>query len=491
MLVPAALLVLSLAAGLCHGAAGPPGDSSGALEVKGEKGAVVRVERDALCIEYGKEGPEAFTSFSLDGQPAQAEAVKVIAVASALREDPALRALVLSRSPLYAELLRRHAAAAWLLESPEIEQAIASQPQEEARLRAAQMVGAYLLGPEALQDAAQHAVWAVTGVTPERLLADQASALQRRQDRDRIIAGGSGAASGVELQLLAPYVYLLLTEVGIEDKSWAPSGSEQLPRTEEALADPMMQFLLDYLAAGQLLAAADACAREGHWGAAAAYYEEALTRPLSRSLSARVAWQLALAYDRIPDDQTSSDKDQTRQQLQTLLAHAAPPEQTLEPPGPTDAAADSTEPAARELAAAESALRRGEHLACLAHALQALDANPDPNETSHALRLQAEAELAMGDTAAAKQTLSSFLRAVAQLPPPEADLLGLKSDALIALLYLRRLEIQDEFRRLQQEALDKLRVGERDAGLALLDQAAALLPGYPRPDPAAATTASP
>lgn len=145
------------------------------LELQGSAGDTVRVGVPVSCVDYGKPGPEAHTTLSVYPKPVQEQVLRILQVASALREDTQTRILILMHSPVYADVFWNYVLVMWLMESEAIEAEVKKMLELQRRLDAYKRLGRVLLSEEALTMAVQRAVWIVTSdVTFQRLLTNGA-----------------------------------------------------------------------------------------------------------------------------------------------------------------------------------------------------------------------------------------------------------------------------------------------------------------------------
>jgi len=441
------------------------------VELQGSAGDTVRVVLPVFCIEYDKPGPESHTTLSVYPQPVQEKVQRILQIAQALRGDPQARFLMLMHSPVYADILRNYSLPMWLMESDTIEAKIKELLRVRQRLDAYQRLGHVLLGEEALNRATQRAIWAVTcDVTPQQLLEDARKAAKTPQER--IVAD-------LDILFLLPYVQILLSEAQTDQK-WTLPGGDWMPPVENEVSYPVVEVLLNYTSLPNILKSADECFRTNRWESAAFYYRHALSRPHPQALTPYLCLQLACTYDRLYQQYPAPDLEKWRRySLEILNRNSSASIALLEGDNPPDFTKVPSDDIEKQLRQAEMALARIEYNTAAILARQVIESSSSTPDTCHALRLLAYACLAMGEVKEAHQALTKLVDKANAAEPSERETFGLDILADEANLILERLQVQHEYECLYKDAMERVRNGDLQEGVRLLQRAAGILPKCP------------
>ncbi|MBI2301961.1 MAG: hypothetical protein HYU66_23915 [Armatimonadetes bacterium] len=383
------------------------------LDMSGPAGSVTRIERPGFCVDFALPGPGGYSTFSVEAAAARPDVKRLLALFEVLRADPLARELLLARSEVYADVLRQAAVAHWLGADPAAAAALAERSPLRDRLEAARTLGDTLRGEAALREATQQAVWAVTSdLTIERL-----AAVWSRDAEPEVVFSRQ-----VAIQLLAPYVRLLLAEAGVA-RPWALPNGGWLPPVSASVGRPAVAVLLPCIPLPRLLAAARECAAKSYDDTAAWYLEHALHRPLGADELDAVRTALADTYERL----TARGVDGAATRRQSLAAAFA-----AGPPPPGERISDA-------LAGGRRALARGDAAGSAQAACLALHLGATGVSLARAEYLLMQASLALRDLPTVREAASDLIACAHSLSPVVRSVFGVADLAGEAEVVLARL----------------------------------------------------
>jgi tetratricopeptide (TPR) repeat protein len=243
---------------------------------------------------------------------------------------------------------------------------------------------------------------------------------------------------------------------------------------------PVVEVLLNYTSLPNILKSADECFRTNRWESAAFYYRHALSRPHPQALTPYLCLQLACTYDRLYQQYPAPDLEKWRRySLEILNRNSSASIALLEGDNPPDFTKVPSDDIEKQLRQAEMALARIEYNTAAILARQVIESSSSTPDTCHALRLLAYACLAMGEVKEAHQALTKLVDKANAAEPSERETFGLDILADEANLILERLQVQHEYECLYKDAMERVRNGDLQEGVRLLQRAAGILPKCP------------